>query len=156
MEEPRGQEEMKKKKDSKKAIILTLIILLLLLFSVGIGVVLVSQRTTFFGRALGPLSRGEISLENSYVFASPLVAQANGKEKIRVTVFVLDTEGKGVEGKPVFLGLNERLEINPVQAVTDNLGRAIFDIATTSPAEYLIEARVENRVLSQRVKVSFR
>ena len=99
---------------------------------------------------------GEISLENSYVFASPLSAEIGGREKIRVTVFVLDTEGRGVYGKPVFLGQDERLEITSVQAVTDNLGRAIFDISATTVADYFIEARVENRILLQRAKVNFR
>lgn len=127
--------------------------LLFLLFGLIVGSILVQRRALFLPRAV---EVGKISPENSYVFASPLTAKADGKEKIRVTVFVLDTEGRGVEGKPVFLGQDERLEITSVQAVTDSLGRAIFDVSTTTAAEYFIEARVENRALPQRVKISFR
>ena len=73
-----------------------------------------------------------------------------------MTAFILDSQGKGVIGEVVFLGQDERLEITPVQTITDNLGRAIFDISSKTPVDYLIEARVGNKVLPQRVKVSFR
>ena len=130
-----------------------LLLLLFLLFSLVLGLILVQRRVFFLPRAV---ELGQISLENSYVFASPLAAKADGKEKIRVTVFILDTEGRGVKGKPVFLGQDERLRITLVRTVTDDLGRAIFDISATTPAEYFIEAKVENRILPQRVRVSFR
>jgi len=142
---------------SKRGIIFGIVVLLIILFSLGATVIFIRQRTTFFGRAFNPLtSSGEVALENSYLFASPLQAQANGKEKIRITIFILDSQGRGVYGQPVFLGQNESLEINPIQAVTDELGRAIFDVSAKNPAEYLIEARVGSEVLPQRVRVNFR
>ena len=140
------------KRDNKRFIWLILLILLLL-SSLVIGVVLVQRRVFFLPRAT---EIGEISPENSYVFASPLIAQAGGKEKIRVTVFILDTEGRGVSSRLVSLGRDERLEIVGIREVTDDLGRAIFDISAVSAADYFIEAMVENRILPQRVKVSFR
>ena len=147
----------KENKSSKRGIVLAIIIFLILLFSLGATITFVEQRTSFFGRAFTPGGNvGEVVLENSYLFASPLQAQVDIKEKIRVTIFILDSQGKGVYGQPVFLGQDERLEITPIQAVTDELGRAIFDVAAKVPAEYLIEARVNNQILPQRVKVSFR
>ena len=144
-------------RSSKKGMILTLVFLLILLFSLGITIIFIRQRTSFFGRAFTPsTSLGEVVLENSYLFASPLSAQADGKEKIRVTIFILDSQGKGVYGQPVFLGQDERLHQTAIQAVTDELGRAIFDVAAKVPAEYLIEAKVNNQVIPQRVKVNFR
>ena len=144
-------------KRSRRGIILAIVILLILLFSLGATVVFIRQRTTFFGRAFTPsTSSGEITLENSYLFASPLSAQANSKEKIRITIFLLDSQGRGVYGQAVFLGQNESLEISSIQAVTDELGRAIFDVSAKNPAEYLIEARVGSEVLPQRVRVNFR
>ena len=113
--------------------ILGVIFLLILLLSIVIGLFLLQRRVLFLPKAA---EIGEISYENSYVFASPLTARANGKEKIRVTIFILDTEGRGVEGKPVFLGQDERLEIKPIQPVSDSLGRAIFDVTATAPADY--------------------
>ena len=139
-----------------KKIILGIAIVIFLLLALGATVIFIRQRTAFFGRATSPTTGGEIAPDNCYLFASPLQAQANGSEKIRVTAFILDSQGKGVIGEAVFLGQNERLEITPVQTITDNLGRAIFDISSKTPAEYLVEARVGSQVLPQRVKVSFR
>ena len=139
-----------------KKIILGIAIVIFLLLALGATVIFIRQRTAFFGRATSPTTGGEIAPDNCYLFASPLQAQANGSEKIRVTAFILDSQGKGVTGEAVFLGQNERLEITPVQTITDNLGRAIFDISSKTPAEYLVEARVGSQVLPQRVKVSFR
>lgn len=155
MEEVSAQTE--EKKSSKRGWIAAFLILLFLLFSLGAMVVFIRERTTFFGRALGPpTGTGEVALENSYLFASPLSARADGKEKIRVTIFILDTEGMGVFGQPVFLGRDERLEITQIRGVTDNLGRAIFDIASTTANEYFLEAKVNNQLLPQRVKINFR
>lgn len=131
-------------------------LLIILLFSLGGVLFLISQRTTFFGRAYTPAQKGNVSFENSYLFASPLEAKADGKEKIRLTVFLLDSSGRGVAQEAVFLGEDERLSIYPVQPLTDELGRAIFDISARVPGEYLMEARVGNKVLPQRVRITFR
>ncbi|MCJ7804511.1 hypothetical protein MUP35_02140 [Patescibacteria group bacterium] len=149
--------ELREQKKSKKGIVLAIVVLLILLFSLGVGVFFISQRTVFWVRAFAPgAGVGEVVLDNSYLFASPLSAQANGKEKIRVTVFLLDAQGKGVPGKVVFLGQNEKLKIDSVQAVSDNLGRAFFDVSSIAAADYLIEAKVDNQILPQRVKLNFR
>jgi hypothetical protein len=154
VKEPKEKEEKKK---SKWGIFFLILFLLLLLFSLFWGVSFIGRRTAFWGRAFSPgLGVGEVALENSYLFASPLSALSGGQEKIRVTVFLLDSQGKGVPGKAVFLGQNEKLQIKSIQAVTDNLGRALFDIAAFAAADYLIEARVDNQVLPQRVKLNFR
>jgi len=134
---------------------LILLAVFFLLFSLGGLVIFVSQRTTFFGRAYTPRLGTNFSPQNSYLFASPLRAVADGQEKIRITVFLLDSSGRGVAGQTVLLGQNERLTISPVQPTTDELGRAIFDISANIPGEYLIEARAGNEILPQRVKISF-
>jgi hypothetical protein len=154
VKEPKEKEERKK---SKWGIIFLVLFLVLLLFSLFWSVSFIGRRTAFWGRAFSPgLEAGEVALENSYLFASPLSAQSGGREKIRITVFLLDSQGKGVPGKAVFLGQNEKLQIKSIQAVTDNLGQALFDIAALSPADYLIEAKVDNQILPQRVKLNFR
>ena len=142
-------------KKSRWGIIFFLFFFLLILLSLGLSVFYIRQRTTFFGRA-SSINVGEIVLDNSYLFASPLSAQANGKERIRVTVFLLDAQGKGVPGKVVFLGQNESLLIENSQAVSDNLGRAFFDVSSIASADYLIEAKVDNQILPQRVKLNFK
>lgn len=137
----------------KRGFLIILVIILLLSLS-GL-VVLISQRTSFFGRAYN-LHQGEVSLENSYIFASPLQAKVGGEEKIRITVFLLDSSGRGVGGRSVSLGQHPSLLITPVQPVTDDLGRAIFDISANQAGEYLLEAKTDSQILPQRVKVIFR
>ncbi len=158
MEERNFQQiERKEERGSKKGLIFTLIILFIVLFSLGLTVFFINQRTTFFGRASSPsLGSGEIALENSYVFASPLSAKADGKEKIRITVFILDSQGKGVYDQAVFLGEDGRLETKEVQPVTDTIGRALFDVSSMVATDYFIEAQVNNQLLPQRIKVTFR
>jgi len=157
LEETKELKELKEEKRSRKGLVLAIIVLLILLLSLGAGVFYINQRTIFWGRAFTPgAGVGEVVLDNSYLFASPLSAQANGKEKIRITVFLLDSQGKGVPGKVVFLGENESLRVDSVQAVSDNLGRVVFDVSSFSPVDYLIEASVDNQVLPQRVKVNFK
>lgn len=142
---------------SKWGWMVVLLILLFLLFSLGLMVIFIQERTTFFGRAFGPAPRkGSVEIENSYMFASPLRAQADGTEKIRMTIVILDSEGLGVAEKLVVLGQDARLTINPVQPVTDSLGKAIFDLSSTTAGEYFLEASIDNQVLPQRVRVSFR
>jgi len=138
-----------------KKTVLVLLVLFLLLFSLGGLIFLISQRVTLFGRAFTSGRGATFSLQNSYLFASPLRAAADGQEKIRITIFLLDSSGRGVTGQTVFLGQNERLTVFSVQATTDELGRAIFDISSQTAGEYLIEARVGNEILPQRVKISF-
>lgn len=138
------------------------VILLLLLYLVG-------TRTSFFNMASTltpattttqevPSSTGNstyIAIGNSYIFASPLKAKANGQEKIRVTVFALDGQGNGVAGAVVSLGGVQGLSISPVQPTTDDLGRAIFDISSITAGNFEISASVGTSTIPQRVTMTF-
>ena len=115
-------------------------------------------RVVFFGKAENP---GIFSATNSYLFGSPLLAKSGG-EQIRITVFALDKSGRGVKGKPVSVECKDpvtcqtsNVTIRSVQAVTDNLGRAIFDISSASPGQFEIQAKVEGVAIPQTVTVSF-
>ena len=90
------------------------------------------------------------------MFISPLSAAANGEEKIRLTVFVLNDQGLGIGGKQVVLGEDERLTIDQIQPMTDEYGRAIFDISCGNTGDYYIEASVDKKILPQRLKLMFR
>lgn len=140
-----------------KRLVFALLLLLFLLLALSLSVVVVlSGRVSFWGRALGPPSySGDQSVENSYLFASPLRAQAGAGEKIRVTVFVLNGQGNGVPGQKVFLGEDSRLTIFPPQATTDNYGMATFDISALMPGEYVLEARVEDKILPKTLTITF-
>lgn len=131
-------------------IFVLVVIYLVILFSSG--------RTSIFGRASG---QGVLSSTNSYVFASPLLAKVGG-EKIRVTVFALDGQGKGISGKKVAINciepdncLSLGLVVENVQPDTDTLGRGIFDISSTSVGQFKLQAKVEEVVIPQTVTVTF-
>src|SRR5690349_8467968 len=118
----------------RKSLIFLIIFILLAFISMGIFIAF--QTGFIFTRASVPLT--SFSADNSYVFASPLRAQANGEEKIRVTVFVLNGQGLGVPGRNVELPKNPNLLIDGVQPTTDNVGKAVFDIATRTAGVYTL------------------
>jgi len=89
------------------------------------------------------------------VFTNPLKAQADGKEKIRVTVFILNSQGLGVLGKSVSIGLDSHLTLDAVQSATDQSGKALFDISTTTPGEYYLEVGVDEFKLPQKTRLTF-
>ena len=102
---------------------LAVLLVMLLLMSVFANVrLIISSRAT---------GSGDYSAENSYLFASPIVARANSSDKIRITVFVLNSQGLGVANQPVMLNKSPDLIIQQHNSLTDSYGRAIFDLSTT-------------------------
>jgi len=111
------------------------------------------QTRYFIGRA--SVSQASFSVENSYLFVTPLRANANGQEKIRATVFILNNQGLGVSSKKVILTDNVDLKLDIVQGLTDNYGKAIFDISTTKAGEYYLDVQADGRILPQKIHVTF-
>lgn len=128
----------------------------LLILILAISQFAITSRTSFFGKATSGALDEDVSVENSYLFASPLQALAGNQEKVRVTIFILSSKGLGVNGKKVSLGTDPGISINEVQGITDSYGKAMFNISATNPGEYLIEAVVGSSKLPQTVRVSFR
>lgn len=95
------------------------------------------------------------SVENSYLFISPLEAKADKKERIRITVFLLNSEGLGVSSQKVSLRAPSELVVEDIQPQTDNYGRAIFDVMSETAGEYFVEALVNNLNVGEGVKVKF-
>ncbi len=119
-----------------------------------------TQRSSYFGRASAPggtsLGNANLSLENSYVFASPIAATADGTSIIRITVFLLNNQGLGVAGKNVSLKITGSVNVANTQPTSDNMGRAIFDLTSSTPGSYTVSAEVEGVLLPQTVSISFR
>lgn len=133
--------------------ILTIIILLLLLLGLIIAVYLVREQTKLPGRATQP---GVLSLENSYLFASPLVAKAGGGEKITVSTFVLSDQGLGIPGQKVDLFSAPALQATTIQGTTDSRGLAVFEITSTTPEQFELWAIVAGGgQIKQKVTVTF-
>lgn len=133
----------------------------MVVFLLGVAyvvLILSTGRTTFFGKASGA---GVFNPLNSYLFASPLTARVDG-DKIRVTVFALDGQGKGVPSKPAGLSCVNQVDcqagevtVTSIQPETDTLGQAIFDVSAVNVGKYELQAQVEGLVVPQTVTVSF-
>ena len=107
----------------------------------------------FVGRA--SVSSTTFSIDNSYLFISPLKVKANGQEKTRITIFVLSNQGLGVLGKNVVIGNNNALQIESIQGLTDNSGKAVFDISSNVAGEYFLDVVIDGKALSQKAHLSF-
>lgn len=134
----------------KTLIFLGILLLVVALFAVAFGLYEVKY---FASRA--DVSKASFSVDNSYIFSTPSQARANGQEKIRLTVFVLNNQGIGVLGKKITFSTNPDLNIETIQGLTDNYGKAFFDISATKAAEYYLNVLVDGTALNQKAHLSF-
>ena len=135
----------------KRSLILLLISLLfLILFSFFFWF----KEVKFF-KIKADVSQASFSIDNSYVFLTPLRAKANGQEKIRLTVFVLNNQGLGVLGKKVELTSNPDIKVDSVQSITDNFGKASFDLSSSKSGEYYLNVIVNVTKLKQQAHLTF-
>lgn len=134
----------------KTLIFLGILLLVVALFAVAFGLYEVKY---FASRA--DVSQASFSVDNSYIFSTPSQARANGQEKIRLTVFVLNNQGIGVLGKKITFSTNPDLNIETIQGLTDNYGKAFFDISATKAAEYYLNVLVDGTALNQKAHLSF-
>jgi len=154
-------EELESKFKGKPYFFLAISILVLI-FGLVVAIYLVQQRTYIKSNAYSyaetevpPVTGGKVSLNNSYVFASPVEAKSGG-EYIRITVFVLDQEGSGIVNKKVSVGNVPNLMFDRNVRETDAYGKAFFDVQSDKASTYVIEAAVDGKALDQKVTVSFR
>lgn len=132
-----------------------ILILIVFLVTLGILVYYIRFRTSITPKASSFNTFNVVSISNSYLFASPIRAKASG-DLIRITVFLLDDEGNGIFDKKVSLRAVEgNIEIKEVQSLTDETGKAVFDVTSNTVGVYTIEAFNENLVLPQKVKVTY-
>ena len=127
-------------------------IALLLSFGLFGSVFLVTKTTNISKRAH---TSPTVSLENSYLFVSPLQAKADSLEQVRLTVFLLDGRGLGVPNQSVKLNLPASVRITKSQEVTDQTGKAVFDLISSTPQTLNVSASVGTSTLPQNVKITF-
>lgn len=132
-----------------------LLVLLFLALALLASTALVFRTTIFSSRAAPGRSTSSVALENSYLFASPLQAHADGKELIRITVFLLDGRGLGIPGQSVDLEIPAGITLHPIQTVTDDAGKAVFDLSATVPDKFELTAATSGRRLNQKLKIVF-
>lgn len=98
---------------------------------------------------------GVLSLENSYLFASPLLAKTGG-EKITVFAFVLSDQGLGLAGKKVVLYSAPALSAEVVRDETDSRGLAVFEITSSQAGQFRLWAQVPGEgQIKQEVLVTY-
>jgi len=129
-------------------------IIAFLVFSLFAVVYLIYKTTKFSSKATGTITKN-ITLENSYLFATPLQAKADGLEKIRVIVFVLDQKGLGIPNQNISLNISSSVNVEYIQSTTDSYGKAIFDLNSKNPNTYLVKAKTDNTVLPQSINILF-
>jgi len=128
-------------------IILAIIVLLIVGFYIGRPLIFVNRATSY--------TSTPAVLENSYLFASPLQAKADNQELIRVTVFVLNDRGLGIANQQVELKTKPTLQVNTIQAITDDLGKAVFDLGSLVPGKFEISATANNKSLPQKLNIIY-
>ena len=95
-----------------------------------------------------------VSIKDSYVLGSRILARADGEDKCKVNVFLMDKKRKGVAGKRVELvGMSDLVV---VKGVTDNNGMASFEISSSEAGQFELTATVEGVPLSRGAIVTFR
>ncbi|KKU17588.1 MAG: hypothetical protein UX28_C0008G0004 [Candidatus Pacebacteria bacterium GW2011_GWA1_46_10] len=147
--------EDKVSNDTLKHILIALSIIAILILTIIITVIYMRQKLTMTPSAKTGNINSVISLDNSYIFASPVRAKA-GSDLIRITVFVLDNGGLGVYNKDVIVGNEDSgLTINKTQATTDETGKALFDISSNTPGTYFVEVMIDKLTVPQKVKIVF-
>lgn len=134
-------------------------ILLIFLVTLGILVYYIRFKTSTTPKASSYNITSTVSISNSYVFSSPVRAKAGG-DLIRVTVFLLDDTGNGIFDKKVTLrDINNdtagTLQVKEIQSLTDETGKALFDIASSTVGVFNLEASTTDTTLPQKVKVTF-
>lgn len=135
-------------------IIILLLILILILYFLRSPLIFRSGASTLVPQTSQVGTPATLSLDNSYIFASPLRAKAGG-EKIRITVFILDSRGLGINGKKVVIGGGSVINTTVIQSVTDAQGRATFDVSAPTTGVYIIQAAVDGVNLIQQATISF-
>lgn len=112
-------------------------------------------KTTIFVNKAAVGNQASIALENSYLFVSPLQAKADNKEKMRITVFLLDGRGLGVPNQVVDISTSDKISLIEIQKNTDESGKAIFDLSSNTPGQFNLSAKTNGKTIPQQVKVVF-
>jgi len=96
-------------------------------------------------------SAQKVSVKNSFLLGEKIMAKADGEDKCVVNVFVLDANGEGILGRRVQLS-----GLGSLDAVSDNLGKATFELTSKIAKQYELAASVNGAPLGKTMKVTFR
>jgi len=96
----------------------------------------------------------KVSVYDSYVIGSNLLARADGEDTAIINVFLLDKNGKPVAGKIADLtGANNIVSQNQL---SDNDGKIVFEVRSTEERQYELSGVYEGMPIGSPVTVTFR
>lgn len=100
-------------------------------------------------------SSGQVVVSGSYLLGEKILAKADGEDANKINVFLLDKNGKPVEGKGVELtGMSEG--IKQINTLSDTTGKVSFSLTSTIEGQYRINANYNGQELPQTIVVTFR
>jgi hypothetical protein len=83
----------------------------------------------------------KVAVNGSYLIGEKITAVSNGKDKIKVNVFVVDNKGIGIKGKTV--SINGMSGIEPEIGVSDNNGQVHFEASSAVEGQYELTASID-------------
>lgn len=131
-----------------------ILLIIFLLLALATTLFLVFRTTIFTNRAYLYTDTNPV-LKNSYLFASPLQANTKTQEKIRITVFILDNQGLGVANQTVSISPLANLNIENIQPTTNEVGQAVFNLSSSTPGKYIIQAQLGSSQIPQYISITF-
>lgn len=144
---------LNEERGSRRNLYLIVVMLIIFLSTTAILVYYIRYQTSIAPVTSSFKLLNNVSVINSYVFASPVRAKASS-DLIRVTVFVLDDQGGGVYDKKVSLTANNSvLVIKDIQSLTDETGMALFDVSSSEANSYEVNVLIDGVILQQKLKV---
>ena len=100
-------------------------------------------------------SSGQVVVNGSYLLGEKILARADGEDANKINVFLLDKNGKPVQGKSVDLtGMTSG--VKQINDLSDATGKVSFSLTSTTEGQYKINANYNGQELPQTIVVTFR
>ena len=119
-----------------RSLFMTLLLVLLLMVLLG-SAYLIYEEDTFILQSRATNSK--VSSENSLAVSTPTCVAADGQEITRLQVYCLNGQGLAEPNTRVYVspcGDARQLQITAIQGTTDETGKAIFDVTSSSEGLY--------------------
>ncbi len=95
-----------------------------------------------------------VSVTDSYVIGERILCKADGEDKCKVNVFLLDKNGKPVVGKSA--SMTGGAEIDTLNQLSDKDGKVSFEISSRTEGQVDLQVAHQNVPFGSSVTVTFR
>lgn len=95
----------------------------------------------------------DVSLESSIIIGEKVLAKADGEDKVKVNVFIMDKSGKGIKGKNV--ELTGSMAGLPMNGLTEDDGKSGFELSSNNKGQFKLGANVEGIEMGKYITVTF-